>query len=195
MTNFGKSDTPLIAAGEPMGDPTVRLDSELVALRRFFRYIENARTIYLEAFSRLPPDALQEDRGASFPTILDIFAHALRAYQGWIVYAYKDTTEPEDERVVWTLPQVTELSAEVARIVDQFLQSLTPADLDREFTFHWTPGDESTRTSLKTRDMLWHLVEEELQHRGEINALLWQRDLPVPVLGWETWAPAQAQHG
>ena len=85
------------------------------------------------------------------------------------------------------------LATEVAGILDRFLASLTSLDLDREFTFHWIPGDESTRTSMITRDMLWHLVEEELQHRGEINALLWQMDIDAPTLGWEDWVKTQAK--
>ena len=36
-------------------------------------------------------------------------------------------------------------------------------------------------------DMLWHLVEEELQHRGELNALLWQEDIDPPVISWGEW--------
>ena len=38
------------------------------------------------------------------------------------------------------------------------------------------------------RDALWHLVEEELQHRGEINALLWQIDVDAPIVNWIDWA-------
>ena len=37
-------------------------------------------------------------------------------------------------------------------------------------------------------DICWHMVEEELQHRGEINALLWQMDidprLQTTEIGW-----------
>ena len=35
--------------------------------------------------------------------------------------------------------------------------------------------------------MLWHLVEEELQHRGEVNALLWQINVDPPVTNWFDW--------
>jgi len=168
-------------------------DPELTTLRRFFRYIADARQVYLETFSRLPSDALQKDRGASFPSILDIFGHALDVYKSWVVYAYADGNEPESKRAGWTLPECKVLATEVAGILDRFLASLTSPDLDREFTFHWIPGDESTRTSMITRDMLWHLVEEELQHRGEINALLWQMDIDAPTLGWEDWVKTQAK--
>jgi uncharacterized damage-inducible protein DinB len=32
--------------------------------------------------------------------------------------------------------------------------------------------------------MLWTLVGEELQHRGELNALLWQIDIDPPITEW-----------
>jgi uncharacterized damage-inducible protein DinB len=38
------------------------------------------------------------------------------------------------------------------------------------------------------KGMLWHLAEEELQHRGEANALLWQEDVKPPVTSWWWWA-------
>jgi uncharacterized damage-inducible protein DinB len=37
------------------------------------------------------------------------------------------------------------------------------------------------------REMLLHMVEEELQHRGEINALLWQMDIEPPITDWIDW--------
>jgi uncharacterized damage-inducible protein DinB len=41
--------------------------------------------------------------------------------------------------------------------------------------------------TIRLGDMLQHMIDEELQHRGEINALLWQRDVSPPVLGFHEW--------
>ncbi len=50
-----------------------------------------------------------------------------------------------------------------------------------------------------THNMLGHLVEEDLQHRGELRALLWQMDIEAPTLGWEDcgsrFRPAQPPCG
>ncbi len=40
---------------------------------------------------------------------------------------------------------------------------------------------------IPVREVLWHLVEEELQHRGELIALLWQIDVDAPVYSWFRW--------
>jgi uncharacterized damage-inducible protein DinB len=33
-------------------------------------------------------------------------------------------------------------------------------------------------------DIVWHMVEEQLQHFGELNALFWQLDIDPPVHAW-----------
>jgi uncharacterized damage-inducible protein DinB len=33
-------------------------------------------------------------------------------------------------------------------------------------------------------DIMWHMLEEELQHRGEPNALFWQMDIDPPADAW-----------
>jgi uncharacterized damage-inducible protein DinB len=94
----------------------------------------------------------------------------------------------------WTLPEVQRLADEVTPLVDEFLTALTEGELRGDFTFRWNPSDESSRVTFKTRDMLWHLIEEELQHRGEINGILWQRDIDPPILDWLDWTATQAAH-
>jgi uncharacterized damage-inducible protein DinB len=174
-----------------MTAPPAPPDGELVALRRLFRYIRDARAAYLESFAHLPPEVLEKDRGASFPSILDIFAHALVAFRSWIQFTYADRPPPATKRTAWTLIETRELTTEIDRLVDRFFSTLTASDLDRSVTFHWTSGDEGSLVTIKIRDILWHLVEEELQHRGEINALLWQQEIDAPILAWDDWIRTQ----
>ncbi len=35
------------------------------------------------------------------------------------------------------------------------------------------------------------MVEEELQHRREMNALLWQMDVDPPIARYEEWVEAR----
>lgn len=61
------------------------------------------------------------------------------------------------------------------------LHRLTEADLDRSFLVPKEPPG-GTRTSWpRSEERSWPLVEEELQHRGELNALLWQINLDPPI--------------
>ncbi|MGA8604697.1 MAG: DinB family protein [Thermoplasmata archaeon] len=38
---------------------------------------------------------------------------------------------------------------------------------------------------IELRVLLVHMIEEELQHRGEMNALLWQSGRNPPVTGYD----------
>jgi uncharacterized damage-inducible protein DinB len=66
------------------------------------------------------------------------------------------------------------------------MSGLTENDLDRTYLVRKGKGF-GRNLNLPVRDMLWHLLEEELQHRGELNALLWQMDVDPPILDWLTW--------
>jgi uncharacterized damage-inducible protein DinB len=46
-------------------------------------------------------------------------------------------------------------------------------------------NNDGIRRKYIARDVLLHiLTEEELHHRGEIMAILWQQDLQPPDMGW-----------
>ncbi len=79
-----------------------------------------------------------------------------------------------------------EMSAEEKRVdelVRKFLNRLKPAGLQRWVAYR----DESEFKRVRLRDMLWHVFEEELQHRGELNALFWLMDIDPPITGWDPW--------
>ena len=57
--------------------------SEVETIRAWFAYLADARGAYLETFAKLPAAELTRDRGASHPTLLDIFAHSQGALYHW----------------------------------------------------------------------------------------------------------------
>lgn len=52
-------------------------------------------------------------------------------------------------------------------------------------------GVLGVRLPLSLRDICWHMVEEELQRRREMNALLWQMDVDPPIARCEEWVEAR----
>ena len=165
--------------------------SEVETLRAWFGYIGAARRGYLDTFSKLPPSELSRDRGASFPTLLDIFGHSQGALFFWMQDCARFEFPPQepDSSSPPNLADVRKdekyIQAQIQRIMDE----LTEADLAR--TVHRTKGRGSSHDcDIPIRDVLWHLVEEELQHRGELNALLWQIDVEAPVMSWIDWCHA-----
>ena len=162
--------------------------SEVESIRAWFAYIARARQGYLETFSKLATTELSRDRGASFPTLLDIFGHS----QGALYFWMKDCArfdfppqEPDTSRPP-NLADVRKDEEYIQAQVGRIMAELTEADLTRNV--HREKGTGSTHDcDIPVREVFWHLVEEELQHRGEINALLWQIDVEAPVYDWIDW--------
>ena len=165
------------------------MDSELETLRDWFAYIAAARRGYFETLEKLPSEELSRDRGASFPSLLDILAHSQGALYFWVKNCAPDAFPPPepDQGDPPTAPQLKEFETYLQSHIQRFVTGLGEADLDRTVA---RPKGRSSDHDCKipVRDVLWHLVEEELQHRGELNALLWQINVDAPIYSWIKWA-------
>lgn len=141
-------------------------------IKFWYNFNSHVRKRYLRAILSLPKEEALKDRGASHPSILDIFVHVLDGYRYFFLGVIDP--RPETEYEPWTGKVPLEELKEKERLVDTMIMrkidSLTENDLGK-----LTIGDFSLR------DVLNHMVEEELQHRGEINALFWQMDIDPPI--------------
>jgi uncharacterized damage-inducible protein DinB len=175
------------------------LAGELQALREVISYNLFVRKKYLTFFAKLSKEILKKDRGASYPSILDIFVHVLNDYSKWF-YTYRTGKQdggvvPELKKIR-TIEDVSDLEAKVDRYTVNFMRNLKPGDIIKPFSFVVSSGPEKGQLIAWTvKGMLWHHVEEELQHRGEINALLWQEDISPPVTSWWKWEQAVKKKG
>lgn len=157
------------------------MTDDLELIRELYRYNANGRRGYLRKIWRLPPKERYRDRGASFPSLVDIYMHILDAYRYWFLLVYqKISFEEYPLGTRYTLAEATRETDKLDRMLNRILRNLRPADLRRTVT---RPG--RSREKVSVRSMLVHMVEEELQHKGELNALLWQLDVDAPVHGFE----------
>jgi uncharacterized damage-inducible protein DinB len=159
--------------------------SELGALREWFDYIAAARRGYFETFERLPAGELSRDRGASYPSLLDILAHSQGAMYYWIKNCSPGAFPPPEPETGEspTLAQLKEFEQYLQAHVQRFMTTLQEPDLQGTISRPKRRASDHD-CNLPVRDVLWHLVEEELQHRGELNALLWQIDVEAPIYDW-----------
>jgi uncharacterized damage-inducible protein DinB len=155
---------------------------ELNSIKEWYRYNSFVRKKYFEAVAKLPPEEITKDRGASFPSLLDILSHTLGAYLHWFFHYYglprPQLNEKED-----TIQTLKEDEKKIDSVVMGFVEGLKPGDLDNTFE----ASDETNSFRFTLRQMLPHLIEEELQHRGELNALFWQMDIDPPITDWLDW--------
>jgi len=161
--------------------------NELNLIREGYHYNSHVRKRYFQVISKLPEAELTKDRGASFPSILDIFTHVLDAYRWWFLYVYTDKVH-ERKRLLDTglrLDKIKQEEHKIDSFVKKFLQKLSTKDLAKAIVWHEVdPKGKRWTIKITMRDMLWTLVGEELQHRGELNALLWQIDIDPPITEW-----------
>jgi uncharacterized damage-inducible protein DinB len=57
--------------------------SALQEIKFWYAYNSHVRKAYLKKILSLPEDEALKDRGASYPSILDIFVHVLDGYRYW----------------------------------------------------------------------------------------------------------------
>jgi uncharacterized damage-inducible protein DinB len=63
-----------------------------------------------------------------------------------------------------------------------YLKSLSNHKLQKTYTLK---DDNGKTQKVTAEDILIHVVEEEIHHRGELNALLWQIGIDPPPMGWK----------
>jgi uncharacterized damage-inducible protein DinB len=176
---------------KPDGHPRSRsMRNELQLIRDIYHHNSKARKEYVRKIWRLSPQERARDRGASFPSLVDIYMHILDDHRFWFLKVYART--PFEEYPLgarYTLADATRETRRVDRLVAGVLRDLTPKDLDRKILH---PVD---REYVTVRTMLVNLIKGELQHEGELNALLWQSDVdPPPFRSFGERTEARVNH-
>ena len=161
---------------------------ELALLRAWMDWNSKSRRDYLEAILRLSPEDRSKDRGASWGSIQEIFLHIIEDYIWWFEYVPQGKGEDQFVALVgreFDEEELRSLSRRVDSSVRQFMDSLTSEALGRPFVVRGTSGDGKPYTMTTCpADIVWHMVEEQLQHIGELNALFWQLDINPPTHAW-----------
>ncbi|MDA4111242.1 MAG: DinB family protein [Thaumarchaeota archaeon] len=160
--------------------------SDLESIKEIYRYNSYVRKKYLKALEMLPKEELVRDRGGSYPSMLDIFVHVLDAYRQWFVFLLQGVSMEGFEDLMGKVRSL-EKAMEEEKKVDTFVMNFVDRldDEKIEGSFETSFGKDRWRFTI--RQVLWHMVEEELQHRGELNALFWQLNIDPPITDWMDW--------
>jgi len=153
----------------------------MVEVVKLLEYSLEARHRYFDALSKLPWSEFVKNREASWHSIRNIFIHTLQAIDFWIRFLQSD--QPREDRRFddyKTCEDVRSYMESVDEGMRRYLERLTPAKLSAEYSL---PDDSSARFTAE--DVLIHIFEEELHHRGEIICLLWQMNIEPPSMSWK----------
>ena len=162
-----------------------QIPTELDAVKEAYRYNSYVQKKYIDALEKLPPEELLKDRGASHPSMFDIFVHTIGAYVYWFLVQYPGIPKEKLDAMKdpTTLGEARVMVTEVNAFVMNFVEGLDEEGFEKSFEGKMS----GERWSIPVKYMLWHLVEEELQHRGELNALFWQMNIDPPITDWIDW--------
>jgi uncharacterized damage-inducible protein DinB len=155
----------------------------------FYRYNSVARKAYLDVIEKLSWEEVTRDRGASFPSIRDVFLHVLEAYRYWFECVVKGETVKEyDPECFRGVDDMRRFEQDVDSMVMRLVESLQEDDLTRVYSICCTDSDDEQTSQVSMEAILMHMIEEELQHRGEINCMLRQQDIDPPIAEYHRWS-------
>ena len=148
------------------------------------KFSHAVRRRYLKKLAELPWNEIVKDRGASFPSIRDIFLHAVNAEDYLVnhIAQSKPVRPPSQDYSEFVDMHLIEARVnEVEEKVDEYLKTLPQQKLERKVPMPWNKS-----LLLEVNDVLITLALEDIYHMGELNALMWQSDIEPP---WLSWAP------
>ena len=78
-------------------------------------------------------------------------------------------------------PMIEDYNFKVISQVDNYLSTLDVESLSKLVS---RINNDGIRRTTTVKDVLIHVITEELHHRGEIIAILWQMDIQPYDMGW-----------
>lgn len=138
-------------------------------------YSKDLRHRYFETLSKLPWAEVIKDRGASFPSLRDIFLHMVFVTDAYINHALQGNKNyPEVKYEEYdSIEKVKKYLEDVEAKATVSLDKMTPEQLQ------------------KSEMLLLDFFQEETHHRGELLALLWQMNVEPPHMGFLQYRAAQ----
>lgn len=155
----------------------------MVDVKELLAYNERLRHEYFETFAKLPWKELAKNREASFQSMKNILVHVLGAIDYWLdILQEQNLHARKDYDDYKSLDQVKTYMEQVEKRMHTYLRSLSPQKLQKTYTLK---DDRGKTQAVTAEDILIHVFEEEVHHRGELNALLWQMGIDPPLMGWK----------
>ena len=155
----------------------------MVDVVSLLEYNENVRYRYFDSLAKLPWKEYVKNREASFNSLRNIFIHTLETMDYWLDFLKKENLRSKKEFDEFkTFDDVESYMEQVKKRMREYLKSLSNVGLKKTYS---VTGEKHKSTRITAEDILIHIFEEEIHHRGEMNALLWQMGVDPPPMGWK----------
>ncbi len=155
----------------------------MVDVRQLLEYSEEVRHRYFEALTKLPWEEFTANREASFHSLRNIFIHTLGAVDYWLDFLQKQSLHSRRKFEEYpTYQDVKTYMEHVETRMHSYLKTLPANGLQTKYA---VTNDANETEEITAEDVLIHVFEEEVHHRGELIALLWQIGIEPPLMGWK----------
>jgi uncharacterized damage-inducible protein DinB len=137
--------------------------------------------------AEIPWSIVIESTGASFDSIRDLFIHSLQAEQDWIRRLSGKSIEGIYDNPFTKyadIKSIQEYADKVESETNEYLEKLEDQTLQNMFEYKRRDG---TINRNETEDVLMHVIEEEIHHRGEIQCIYWQHDIQPPYISYHEY--------
>ena len=153
-------------------------------MKALLEYNEVVRHRYFGVLCGLPWEEFTRNREASFGSMRNIFVHTLRAIDYWIDVLTEETLwSGKDYDQYTSCSDIQAYMEHVENRMHNYLSTMQPQTLSKNCTIK---DDATQKTTVVTaEDILIHVFEEEVHHRGELIALLWQIGVEPPMMSWK----------
>jgi len=153
----------------------------MVDIKDLLAYNDIERRAFFEAFATLSWKEFTKNREASFNSIRNIFIHTLNATDYWLDFLQGENKRSRKKFEEYkTLKEIDTYMKHVENRMNKYLKSLSPEGLKKKYQGK-REGELETVTA---EELLVHVFEEEVHHRGELIALFWQMGVKPPVIGY-----------
>jgi uncharacterized damage-inducible protein DinB len=155
----------------------------MVDVKSLIEYNSEVRHRYFTTLAKLPWVEFVKNREASWYSIRNIFIHTLTATDSWLDFLRREKLRVRrDFDDYKTVEDVQAYMDHVEERMQKYLNSLTPEQMNEKYD---VTNDAGEKIQVTAEDVLIHVFEEEVHHRGELIALLWQMDMEPPLMGWK----------
>ena len=158
---------------------------EIPDFKELFNYNHTVRQNYIDAFKqKISWEDMIKNRETGWLSLKDTLLHIIWVEDSWINYSVQGLEDPNrpfpySKYNSWNAVDDYNLTSTLK--IKNHLSSLMPKDLWRSVS---RINIDGIRRTTIVRDVLIHVLVEELHHRGEIIAILWQMNIQPPDMGW-----------
>jgi uncharacterized damage-inducible protein DinB len=146
--------------------------------KELFSYNHKVRQNYIDTFQKkFSWQDMIKNHETAWLSLKDTILHIIWVEDSWINYSIQgleDPNRPFPYSKYNSWDAITGYNFEVISKVNYYLSSIKSEDIHKVASRNNIDG---IRRTAKVKDVLIHVLTEELHHRGEIIAILWQMNI------------------